>query len=261
MTFCALIEPKKKAKGQIVSVIGGGGKSSLLQILGEELKARNFRVILTSTTKIEHFAHTGLVLLQDNKNALSELRHILNERRVALVAQKPYKGNKLLGITPRVLSKLKDLADAILVEADGSRQRPLKTHKANEPVVPAKASTVIIIVGAEVVNQRLSDQTVHRAELFSKKWAVTIGATLTPETIARELLSPQGYLRNIPLDSRVVILINKSDLNLEGGTSLAKLLAKDGRYPVFLGSLKENSILQIFSNNAMTKLSADHAFN
>lgn len=243
MSFYRLInEDPGKIKGQIVSVIGGGGKSSLLQKLGRELVNQNLRVILTSTTKFQPFPQTGFVLVKDGRDFSTELKNLLGELKVAQVAKDFYEKDRFLGVSIPVVQELSRFADVIIVEADGCRQRSLKTHKESEPVIPPFSTTVVIICGSDVVGQPLNEKTVHRAEMFSGKWDLPFGVTLTPEIICKELLSPLSYFRNVPIRSAVRLFINKVDTNPIGGKLLAEHLMRKCEHPVFLGSLREDAL-------------------
>ncbi len=247
MPFYSLLDPPINSfKGQIISVIGGGGKSSLLKKIGRELVKLNLKVILTTTTKIEPFPNTAVVLLQGRgEDIREELTYMLDELKIIMVAKKRYHGDKLVGVNPEVVQKFKKYANIVLVEADGARQRPFKTHMPHEPVIPAATDKVIIVIGSEIVHKPLNDETVHRADLFAKKWNMELEAKLTRKIIAKELLSTAGYIRKIPLTSNVAIFINKTDLNLDRAKSLAEYLMKKCDYPIFLGSIKNNSIVQV----------------
>lgn len=250
MPFYSLLDsPINSFKGQIISVIGGGGKSSLLKKIGQELVKLNLKVILTTTTKIEPFPNTGLVLLKGRgQDIREELTYMLDELKIVMVAKDRYKKDKLVGVDADIVRKFKKYANIVLVEADGARQRPFKTHMPHEPVIPAATDKVIMVIGSEIVHQPLNDETVHRAELFAKKWNMVLEAKLTRKIIAKELLSPAGYTRKIPTTSSIAIFINKTDLNLDGAKSLAEYLLKKCDYPIFLGSIKNNSILQVNPN-------------
>ncbi len=232
-----------------MAVIGGGGKSSLLQKLGRELAQENLRVVLTSTTKFQPFPQTGLVMVRDGRTYLSELKILLDELNIAQVAKDYYEKDRLIGVNILTVQELAKIADVILIEADGSRQRSLKTHKDYEPVIPPFVTSVIIICGADVVGQPLNEKHVHRAELFSQKWSLPFGATLTPELISGELLSPQSYLRNVPLRAAVRIFINKTDSNPIGAKLLSEHLFKKTDYPIFFGSIEKNYVQRLAPEN------------
>ncbi|NIR49338.1 putative selenium-dependent hydroxylase accessory protein YqeC [candidate division KSB1 bacterium] len=234
----------KKIKGQVISIIGGGGKTSLLYKIGKELAKRNFKVILTTTTKLPPQLGTGLALT-GNGNFDSELSVLLNENNIVLVAEEYYKKDALKGLSRSAVSRLGHYADIVLVEADGCRRRSLKTHKEYEPPIPAATNTVIIICGANVVGQPLNEDTVHRWELFSQKWNLPCGTVLTPEVISNELLSPYSYFRNIPLKAEIRLFVNKTDANSIGGKLLADHLITRCSYPVFSGSITENTLHRV----------------
>jgi probable selenium-dependent hydroxylase accessory protein YqeC len=231
----------ERIKGQVISIIGGGGKTSLAHRIGEELATKGLKVIITTTTKISSLAGVPLVLVQGNLGVEDELKSLLRESNLVMVADSLYSDDKLQGIDNNLVRALLHFADVVLVESDGSRQRSLKTHKEHEPVIPPKSATVIIICGADVVGMPLDDSRVHRASMFAQKWGLKEGTHLSAEIIANELLSPRSYLKNIPLQAQISIYINKSDINRDGGKRLADQLSSSP-HPVFLGSLKTHNL-------------------
>lgn len=243
MNFFEIIDSDlDKIKNQIVAVIGGGGKSSLIYRIGTELVERDFKVILTSTTKIQSMPGIELIIQNETKDFMTSVSEILEKNKIVTLAKEKYKGEKLSGLDPETITTLRPLTDVILIEADGSRQRSLKTHKEYEPVIPPDTNTVIIICGANIVGAPLNDENVHRAELFAQKWRLSFNDLLDPEIIASELLSPDSYLRNVPPHSNVVLYINKSDLNSEGALKLVDILKQKCDYRLFSGSLLNNSL-------------------
>lgn len=246
MPFYSIINTDiHKIKGQFISVIGGGGKSSLIHTIGQELHKKGLKVILTSTTKLQKFDDIPLILKNGNDHFSAELKSHLDDHNIVLVADDYYKKEKLAGINKYFAFELKKYADVVLSEADGSRQRPLKTHKAYEPVIPSCTDTVVIICGAEIIGKELNDKNVHRADLFSEKWHLPLKTVLTPEIVTGELLSPESYLKYVPLKSVIAYYVNKWDLNEIGGKLLAEHLFKKCHHPIFLGSLKKNTLQKI----------------
>ncbi len=236
---------------RIVSIIGGGGKSTLMEKLSKELVQKGLKVVVTSTTKFQIPQGTALVLQDENSDYIQEAKTLLRELNVVAIAKAHYKDkSRLIGVKRADITGIRQLADVVLIEADGSRQRGLKTHKEYEPVIPSSTQTTIIVVSAETVGQPLDARNVHRAELFSSKWDLPLGSKLTPQIIARELLSPYSYLRNIPLNSTVSFFINKSDINTIGGKMLAEKLAHSCDHNIYLGSLKKNQLKRISLKSA-----------
>ena len=54
--------------------------------------------------------------------------------------------NRVGGVEPGSITSLAPLADVVLIEADGSRRRPIKGTADHEPVLP-DAATLVVAVG------------------------------------------------------------------------------------------------------------------
>ena len=128
---------------ELVSLVGGGGKTTLLQALGEHL-ARRGTVLLTTTTKMASDA-LPLLLLEDktaSDGGAARIRAELLSRPhpLILAARRPIgEGDreKLEGFPPEAVDRLWDAgaADFMICEADGARQKPLKAWADWEPPI------------------------------------------------------------------------------------------------------------------------------
>ena len=140
----------------VTAVIGSGGKTSLLRRLAAEAPGT---VLLCTTTHIRPFAEYPLL----TDAAAETVLQALTSERVLCVGT-PCENGKLTA--PRLpMEMLAALADYMLVEADGSRQMPLKAHAAHEPVIPACAERVICVAGASGFDRPIR-ACVHRPERF-----------------------------------------------------------------------------------------------
>jgi molybdenum cofactor cytidylyltransferase len=124
-------------------------------------------------------------------------------------------GDRLKPVSPILLQRLYDYCRAnaipLLVEADGSRQKPLKAWAEHEPPIPAFADLVVQVVGLSGLGKPLTEQYVHRAEKFAALSSLPIGENLSPEAILKVLTHPLGGLKNIPPAARRVCLLNQAD--------------------------------------------------
>lgn len=201
----------------VTAVIGGGGKTTLLRTLGEELAERN-RVLLCTTTKI--FPFPGLPCA----NTREELDALRREHRL-LCAGTPVSGTGKLTAPSVHMTELVSWFDYVLVEADGSAQRPLKAHAAHEPVIPAEAGQVICVVGASGFGRPVSEAA-HRPELYARLAGVSVEDTAAPETEA-------AVLRAESLHHRIYVNQVEAPPALAASKALAALLD----CPVLAGSL------------------------
>ena len=121
----------------VTSVIGSGGKTSLLAVLARELPGT---VVLTTTTHILPFE--GMPLLVSPTAA--DVRTALAKSRVVCVGSQAEKNGKLAAPSLGI-ETLATLADYVLVEADGAQRLPLKVHAPWEPVIPACSNRTILV--------------------------------------------------------------------------------------------------------------------
>ena len=129
----------------VTAVIGGGGKTTLLRTLGEEL-SRAHTVLLCTTTKIFPFPDLPCA------RTAAELERLRREHRLLCAGTEvPDTGKLTAPETP--MAALAERFDYVLVEADGAAGRPLKAHAPHEPVIPPEAGRVIRVTGASGVGR------------------------------------------------------------------------------------------------------------
>jgi molybdenum cofactor cytidylyltransferase len=113
-----------------------------------------------------------------------------------------------------MLEGLRRLADnrnwPLLIEADGSRRRPLKAPAEHEPVVPGWVNHTVVVAGLSGIYQPLSETWVHRPERFAKISGLSPGDPVTPESLVQVLLAPAGGLWNLPEAGQKTVLLNQA---------------------------------------------------
>ena len=99
----------------------------------------------------------------------------------------------------------------ILIEADGSRLRPLKAPADHEPSIPPSIDQVVVMVGLSGLGKPLNADWVHRPELFAKLSGANLGEPVNAAHICRVFLHSEGGLKGIPAQARRVALFNQAD--------------------------------------------------
>ncbi len=206
----------------VTAVIGGGGKTSLLRALGEELAGEGHTVLLCATTKF--FPFPGLVNLDSPSER--ELRESLSARRL-IAAGTSIAGTGKRGALELPMECLAALADYVIVEADGSAGRPVKAHAPHEPVIPARANQTILVVGASGFGRPIAGAA-HRPERYAELAGVRPDAPVSPETEAA-VLGAEG------LHDRVYINQADTPERLSAAENLRRLLP----CPVVVGALEQ----------------------
>lgn len=196
------------ADRELVSLIGGGGKSTLLFGLGHELAALGRRVILTTTTKMgrEQALAAPTVCRSLDTDCVTEALEGIGP--VMLITGGD--DHKVTGPPPDEVAALfaKSDADYVIVEADGSRGRPLKAPGPHEPAVPWSSTTVVILIGVDAIGKKLS-HAAHRVEQAVAFSGLLPHHELTAADCAHILTHPQGLLRACPDTARVVVAVTK----------------------------------------------------
>jgi probable selenium-dependent hydroxylase accessory protein YqeC len=204
---------------EVVSLVGAGGKTTLMFALSRELTAYRKVVITTTTTKIFPPApsDTSFVFLSRDEEEIVDyiIKNAIGKGHVTIASELLPDSGKLQGISPSLVSRLIELGpvNCVIVEADGASNRPLKAPNPEyEPVIPPCTTLVIPMVGIDALGCKLSEERAFRSEIVSKLTGVPLGGIITADTIARLILHPRGITRGSPVHARIIPFINKVDL-------------------------------------------------
>jgi molybdenum cofactor cytidylyltransferase len=211
LTALRLLEASSKP---VIALVGAGGKSSLLFRLGDELAAAGRATLLTATTRLwaSQANRAPFSLFSNHEPTLAfELPTSLRGYGQALaMAGQAREPGKLAGLDGALICRLAALDEvaAVVIEADGSRERPLKAPAPHEPLVPACATHVVTVAGIAAVGQPLDETTVHRPERFAALASLLPGDPLTPQAIAAALAHPAGGRQGCPAGALPLLYLN-----------------------------------------------------
>ena len=121
---------KKNEKALTVAFTGGGGKTSLILGLAEIFSGQGKRVIVTTTTHMAWEPERPFAEAEDIPGAC----RLIEQYGYVIAAHHKAGQPKISGPEKEILEKLPGFCDLLLVEADGSRRRPLKVPAVHEPV-------------------------------------------------------------------------------------------------------------------------------
>ena len=156
----------------VTAIIGGGGKTTLMETLAGELSKKG-KVIITTTTHICRPKQYE-TLLDADEAAVSAA---LERSGIVCVASQAESGK--LCAPWLSMGTLAQLADFVLVEADGAKRLPLKAHASHEPVIPEEAQRVIMVIGIDGVGKTIRE-TCHRSALYAQLAGVDEETVVTP---------------------------------------------------------------------------------
>ncbi len=195
-----LSEALRLGDHELVSLVGGGGKTTALFALGRQLRGT---VVLTTTTKM-HRSDTGGYDVRFDP-ADGELADALTAHRSVLVWRSGA-GDKARGVDPTSCDRWFELADHVVVEADGARRRPCTAPGPFEPVVPQCTTVLVACVGADALGRVIADQC-HRPLRIAALAGCSPYERLTPERLSTVLLSDRGLRKGRPPAARFAIVV------------------------------------------------------
>ena len=207
---------KQKIHKGLISITGAGGKTSLLLYLGHVLSLKG-SVILTTTThicvkEIPKYINT---LVGTMSEIAADLENLISSEGIACIA-KDIENDKFAGFLPEEIDMLNEnnISDFILVEADGSKKFPIKGYGINEPVIPKDTTYHVVVVGAEIFFEPLSEKNIFRPSEFFSSANIEKNSLPSSSEIAFILESPNIFLKGTPQSPKVkrILVINKIDL-------------------------------------------------
>jgi molybdenum cofactor cytidylyltransferase len=208
-----LLQALGLSRCRAVALVGSGGKTTLMFNLAQALAP----VIVTTTTHLgaAQAALADRHLVWPEGVRLADLVSPGSEGTTLITADADPATARLRGLSgPQwadLLAWSTRRARPVLVEADGSRLRPLKAPAAHEPAIPADVDAVIVCAGLLGIGLPLDDQHVHRPAVFAALSGLSLGSPVTPEALAAVLAHPDGGRKRIPAGARSVAVLNQAD--------------------------------------------------
>jgi probable selenium-dependent hydroxylase accessory protein YqeC len=256
LNLCDALDIRKRGEGlggnkvsEMISIVGGGGKSALLFALGDALGGK---AVLTTTTRI--FAN------QLRRAALScSLSDADVDKFLADASLRPpaagvlvvgeIEGEKARGVPlewPGQILRTEGF-DYVIIEADGSRMRPAKAPAAHEPVIPDETTVLVVVAGIDALKGPISE-TCHRPERVAALLGLEPNQRLLPDQLARLMSDPEGGMKSAPIGARICLLINKvesASQHEQAGAVALRALAEPRVDRVLVGALEPSGRAEI----------------
>ena len=220
---------------ELVALVGGGGKTSLLFALANELFQAGKRVVTTTTTKMRQCeARRSHCLVFTDSDSSWRKRFVadLQSHHQVFLARCPLDSGKVEGIDASLIDEIYRGAgiDDIIVEADGASGCAVKAPAEHEPVIPSSATMVVAMLGLDAIGKPIGPGVVFRTELFIKLTGTEPGQHITTAVLSGLFSGPGGLFKGSPESARRMVFLNKSDLlkNVWEAESLAGLILEKG---------------------------------
>ena len=190
----------------LVCAVGAGGKTTTCYTLANRLD----RGVVTATVRIPIFDdRVARVEVTDDPTGAVDAN---TDWPLGLVPER-HDDVRYAGYDTATVDRLaaRTDCDAVLVKADGARNRLFKAPGEHEPQIPESTDTVLPIVSARAVGKPLTAEFVHRPERVAEVGEVDVGEEIRPEHVARVLASEEGGRKRVPEGATVVPVLNMCD--------------------------------------------------
>ncbi len=217
--------PFLREKGHVISLVGGGGKTTLMYALSAYCAKKGWRVLASTTTHIRRpIDRTWIAVGEESAwEKAKEERDRLWQQGNHVVAGTPAEHEKLTILPEKILNSWISDADMTFLEADGSKRLPCKFPASHEPVIPSESDVVIAVAGLSALHRKIGE-VCFRAELVIRAWnceihegshiykerPISANDIMTPEILAW-LLGSENGARKATEGRNFFVVLNQAD--------------------------------------------------
>lgn len=206
----------------VVSVVGGGGKTTLTLQLANSLSTIGQRVLVTTTTKMyepQIPQEVGAIVISGDRaldEVIAEVATCFDSvdggNAIVFLAAERLHGpgrQKVGGIPTSWPARFLACCDNVLIEADGARHLPFKAPAAHEPCIADHSSAVLAVAGIDALGCPLDEEHVCRAEIVAGLTGSTMGDKVNTMCMARVM--GDSTVWKTPSKATYAAIINKVD--------------------------------------------------
>ena len=231
----------KISKGAVISIVGAGGKTSFMFRLAEELR-EDFKVLVTTSTKIYKPKNESFDYIFFEKEEFNIAR-TLNDKGVYVLSEGINEDNKLMAISEEGFEKVKADFDIAIIEADGSKEKPLKGWNNYEPVIFESTTKTVGIIDITVLGEKVDEKIVHRMDEFLRISKLRIGNIINEEALINMIFNENGMFKNTSGEKNIFINKVETQKHEIMARNLQENILNNNKFKienVIIGSLKQH---------------------
>lgn len=179
---------------EIISIIGAGGKTTLIHRLAEQYRQQNKKVLICTTTHM--FCEPDTDLSCNMQRIIARLE----QQGICMAGSRCIEdSDKITALPEGVLKAVSSYADIVLIEADGSKHFPVKYPGTHEPVIAPDTTKIILVMGLWAIGQTV-EQVVFRYQEMIRRFGWRAEDILTFEML--DVIIREGYKKKLLEEER-----------------------------------------------------------
>lgn len=230
--------PFLQEKEHVVSLVGAGGKTTMLYLMAQKAASFGKRVLVTTTTHI---------MLPPDDVMAWDARQVHELWRIgtyAVIGARAEQEKKLCRPEQALLKQMMSEADFVLIEADGAKHFPCKVPASHEPVILPECDIVVGVAGLCALGKPIGQKCFREADVLAflnryrsrqedapgtKTGQIRASDCLTADELAAILASCDGTAKNTS-NREYYVCLNQCDNEAirKEAVSIAKQLQKNG---------------------------------
>lgn len=227
----------------ILSIVGAGGKTTLLEAIAADCLDNKRKAIATTTTHM--FYPDERWIFTDTENP-DEIIRLVDTHRVlwigTLCDNKNVDGRqKIAGAGEKTMEYITSLSIPVLIEADGARGLPFKVPGPHEPVIPKVSRHVIGVLGLDALGEPI-EKACFRREAAAGLLCKSETDILTADDYVKVIESRKGLRKHVGADMKYTVFLNKADTRerIRAAFYIRSQLLKKGIGNVYISSFKDS---------------------
>ena len=199
--------------GDMVCVMGAGGKATLMKGLIREMLDEPFPVIITSTTNLHALSGEDAPPVLMSEEGRAELQSVAQDwygRGAVVWVEKKLPQNMFRGLKARQVEKLhrSNFHGVMIVKTDGARKRLIKAPGPGEPVIPEGATHCVLVLGLTAIGRKADERIVHRMERVRAIADLKPGESIKAHHLTMLASHPESYPGRIPKSAKRILYLS-----------------------------------------------------
>jgi probable selenium-dependent hydroxylase accessory protein YqeC len=199
--------------GDMATVMGAGGKATLMKRLVIELVEAGTPVLVTGTTNLqslEDWSGPSLLLSGAEREKADEAARKWAARGAVVWVEKKLPRDMFRGIPVEQVESLhgESGGNVLIVKTDGARKRRIKAPRETEPVIPNGATHCIVVLGLNAVGEKAGPDIVFRFERSCEIGGFEEGQTIETRHLAALASHPESYPGHFPAGVKRVLYLS-----------------------------------------------------